>query len=223
MTSAPAAPAALAVASPDPATTSAAWQRLGVALAVEVVPVPEGEHPGLVEMVLADDDPADRLRLLARRGALVEDEVVDLAGVRWRIAAPTPRAGDGLALDHVVVSATDATRAAADYGARLGLDLRLDREAFGFRGLFFRCGDAVVEVVVAGSEGAAGAQGEGGGRGDAFAGLAWRCPDVAAERDRLVTQGVEVSEVREGRKPGTRVATVRDPDLHVPTLLIGPS
>ena len=39
-------------------------------------------------------------------------------------------------------------------------------------------------------------------------------------RERLVAGGVEVSEVRTGRKPGTRVATVRDRALGTPTLLI---
>src|SRR5699024_293426 len=158
----------------------------------------------------------------------VAGDLVTIAGVRWRLAEatadvdPSPRRDEGpsrgatpLRLDHVVVSATDATRAAADYGARLGLDLRLDRDTgFGVRGLFFRCGDAGVEVVV--PDAGAG----GGDRRDAVAGIAWRSEDLEAERARLTAVGVEVSEVRQGRKPGTVVATVRDPDLHVPTLLV---
>lgn len=220
------------VASPDERATTAAWERLGVTLPVDVVPVDEGVDAGLVEVVLATPDVAAAATLLGRRGLDVDGDLVTIACVRWRLAeATTPDAAGpppsgtlrrasahSLRLDHVVVSATDATRAAADYGARLGLDLRLDRDTgFGFRGVFFRCGDAVVEVVVPDA-------GEGpDDRRDAFAGIAWRSNDLEAERARLADAGVDVSEVRRGRKPGTVVATVRDPDLYVPTLLVGPA
>lgn len=220
------------VASRDEAATVEAWGRLGVALPVDVVPVGEGGVPGLDEVVIETSDLASGATLLARRGLDADGDLVTIAGVRWRLAeATTPDAAGpppsgtlrrasahSLRLDHVVVSATDATRAAADYGARLGLDLRLDRDTgLGFRGLFFRCGDAVVEVVVPDA-------GEGADdRRDAYAGIAWRSNDLEAERARLADAGVDVSEVRRGRKPGTVVATVRDPDLHVPTLLVGPA
>ena len=112
-----------------------------------------------------------------------------------------------------IVRTGDAERTAADLGARVGLDLRLDRRLteHGFRGLFFRCGDAVVEVA---------APIEPTGDPDSFGGLAWRSADIEATRERLVAGGVEVSEVRTGRKPGTRVATVRDRALGTPTLII---
>lgn len=203
------------VASPDESATVVAWERLGVALPVDVVPTGEGVDPGLVEVVLETPDVAASAALLTRRGLDVDGDLVTVAGLRWRLAEPTRDDGarSPLRLDHVVVSATDPTRAVADYGGRLGLDLRLDRDTgFGFRGLFFRCGPSVVEVVVR-DEGAR----------DAFEGMAWWSEDVSAERDRLAAAGVEVSEVRAGRKPGTVVATVRDPDLHVATLLVGPS
>ncbi|HEY0850073.1 MAG TPA: VOC family protein, partial [Bradyrhizobium sp.] len=52
------------------------------------------------------------------------------------------------AMDHVVVSTTDPERAVALYGARLGLDMALDRShpEWG-RLMFFRCGDLIVEVT----------------------------------------------------------------------------
>ena len=53
-----------------------------------------------------------------------------------------------LGLDHVVVATEDSERAAALYGARLGLDMALDRTHQDWGQLmFFRCGDLVVEVV----------------------------------------------------------------------------
>jgi hypothetical protein len=60
-------------------------------------------------------------------------------------------------------------------------------------------------------------------RGDAFGGLAWRVPNVDAIRARLLGSGFDVSEVRAGHKPGTRVCTVRRPTHGVPTLLIQPA
>jgi hypothetical protein len=52
------------------------------------------------------------------------------------------------AMDHVVVSTADPERAAALYGARLGLDMALDRSHPDWgRLMFFRCGDLIVEVV----------------------------------------------------------------------------
>src|ERR1700749_2784771 len=63
---------------------------------------------------------------------------------RWGAtgAAPTP------AMDHVVIATADPERTAALYGARLGLDMALDRShpEWG-RLMFFRCGDLIVEVV----------------------------------------------------------------------------
>src|SRR6201999_383023 len=52
-----------------------------------------------------------------------------------------------VALDHVVVSTEDPERAAALYGARLGLDMALDRSHRDWGQLmFFLCGDLIVEV-----------------------------------------------------------------------------
>jgi catechol 2,3-dioxygenase-like lactoylglutathione lyase family enzyme len=117
-----------------------------------------------------------------------------------------------IGLDHVVVRSADMERAAALYGARLGLDMRLDRDVAG-RLMFFRCVDAVVEIVEDKSVGAR----------DWLWGLSWRVPDADAARARLAATGLDVSEVRTGMKPGTRVFSVRDRTCGVPTLMIEPS
>jgi catechol 2,3-dioxygenase-like lactoylglutathione lyase family enzyme len=98
-------------------------------------------------------------------------------------------------LDHVVVSTEDPERAAALYGARLGLDMALDRshQEWG-RLMFFRCGDLIVEVVkrpVAGADQSR----------DKLWGLSWRVADIEATRARLVAAGINVSEVRAGANP----------------------
>jgi catechol 2,3-dioxygenase-like lactoylglutathione lyase family enzyme len=123
------------------------------------------------------------------------------------------------AMDHVVIATADPERAAALYGARLGLDMALDRSHPDWgRLMFFRCGDLIVEVVQRpGKDSAAdGAQ-------DRLWGMSWRVADIEAARARLAAAGVEVSEVRAGRKPGTRVATLRGGTCGVPTLLVEPA
>jgi catechol 2,3-dioxygenase-like lactoylglutathione lyase family enzyme len=114
------------------------------------------------------------------------------------------------AIDHVVIRTSDPARAAALYGARLGLDMRLDRELGGRRMMFFRCGDAVVEIIGEAS----------GGVSDTLWGLSWRVADAEASRTRLASAGLDVSDVRTGMKPGTRVFTVRSGACTVPTLMI---
>jgi catechol 2,3-dioxygenase-like lactoylglutathione lyase family enzyme len=120
-------------------------------------------------------------------------------------------------LDHVVVRTPDPDRAAALYGARLGLDLRLDRSNadWGARLMFFRCGDLIVELahdLRAGVSSGA----------DRLWGLSWRVLDAAAAHARLRAAGLDVTLVRPGRRAGTRVFTVLDGTCGVPTLVLEP-
>jgi hypothetical protein len=55
---------------------------------------------------------------------------------------------------------------------------------------------------------------------DRLWGMSWRVADIDATRARLVAAGVSVSEVRNGRKPGTKVLTVRNSTCGIPTLLV---
>jgi catechol 2,3-dioxygenase-like lactoylglutathione lyase family enzyme len=137
---------------------------------------------------------------------------LELSSERPRSAATS--AAPIIGLDHVVVSTEDAERAAALYGARLGLDMALDRSHQEWGQLmFFRCGDLIVEVVkrpVAGGDQAH----------DKLWGLSWRVADIDATQARLVADGLDVSEVRNGRKPGTRVMSVRSGACGIHTLLL---
>jgi catechol 2,3-dioxygenase-like lactoylglutathione lyase family enzyme len=137
---------------------------------------------------------------------------LELGQPRPRSAATT--AAPVLGLDHVVVSTQDPERAAALYGARLGLNMALDRSHWDWGQLmFFRCGDLIVEVVRR--------PGTGGDKAhDKLWGLSWRVADIDATRARLVAAGLDVSEVRVGRKPGTRVMSVRDGTCGIHTLLL---
>ena len=122
------------------------------------------------------------------------------------------------ALDHVVVMSPDVEGTRKLYGDGLGLRLALDRsfEERGARILFFRVGGATVEV---------------GGRlgadpdpeaPDRLWGLAWQVPDADAAQARLAASGFDVTAVRDGFKPGTRVFTVRGEPCGVATLVIEP-
>ena len=137
---------------------------------------------------------------------------LELGGERPR--SPETDIAPIVGLDHVVVSTEDSERAAALYGARLGLDMALDRSHHDWGQLmFFRCGDLIVEVVrrpVAGGD----------LTHDKLWGLSWRVADMDAARARLIAAGVDVSEVRNGRKPGTRVVTVRNGTCGIQTLLL---
>jgi len=56
---------------------------------------------------------------------------------------------------------------------------------------------------------------------DRLWGLSWRTPDVAKANERLKKAGVEVSEPRNGRRPGTRAFSVQSHTANVPTIVIG--
>lgn len=197
-----------------PTGDGAAAQRLSAALA-------DGE--GLKSLVFATADLTAAHRRFERVGLAPEDITARRSfrlnterthGVRQFVMGadrPNAEPASVAGLDHVVIRTSDAERAAALYGARLGLDMRLDREVRGARLMFFRCGDAVVEIIhdTAIDDGR-----------DRLWGLSWRILNADAERARLAAAGSDVSDVRAGMKPGTRVFTVRSGTCGVPTLMI---
>lgn len=195
-----------------------------------IVVEPATGAPGVHSAVFAADDFAATTRLIERRGIELTVDAQRATttthglalGIIDRDEPPTVARDNAaaaiLGLDHIVVHTVNPDRAVALFGARLGLDLRLDR-TFAERSacqLFFRCGDLVVEIVVD-------LRKAGGDEDDRFWGLAWRARDAGAAHERLAGQGVEISELRTGRKKGTRVFTVKDRALGVPTLIIGSS
>ena len=118
-------------------------------------------------------------------------------------------------IDHVVIHTPDPERAVALYGGRLGLDLRLDRTnpQWGTRLLFFRLGGVVIEIAHTMKDGV-------GPGPDTLGGLAWRARDMEAAHTRLLLAGFSVSDIRTGRRPGSKVFTVRDKTFGVPTLVL---
>lgn len=138
------------------------------------------------------------------------------------IVVETVAAGDAavedtaVAIDHVVVQSADPARAVAVWRDTAGLRLALDRAfpARGLRLLFFRSNHMTLEYACPL------VPPPGPPPPDRLHGVSYRVPDLAARSERLRAAGLDVSEVRAGMKPGTRVATVRSGTAGVPTLLL---
>ena len=130
--------------------------------------------------------------------------------------ASAHEAGAVISLDHLVINTPNPERAVALYGARLGLRFALDRTAAEWktRFLFFRLGGLTLEVIHRLDKEHASET------PDSIWGLTWAVRDLEAARARLTQAGVTVSDIRKGRKPGSRVFTVKDGTLGIPTLFI---
>ncbi|WP_019204365.1 VOC family protein [Tsukamurella sp. 1534] len=176
-------------------------------------------------LLVATDDPAEGARLAGRRGLPVE-QVGDrgfaaaAAGLTLGLSGPTVPAGarpgaEIQAVDHLVLTSPNRDRIIATLCGRLDFDLRLDRvQSWGVHQLFLRRGDLLVEVVLTEGD-TADPSGP-----DALWGIAYRTADADATVERLTGAGVTMSEVRRGAKPGTRVATIKDPALGLPTIVL---
>ena len=115
------------------------------------------------------------------------------------------------ALDHLVLT-TDKSDALINlYEKELGIRLALDQfvEKWGGRMLFFRTGHTTIEVIDNKVEG-----------NDQFWGLAWKTKDIRKKREYLIENGFNVTDVKDGRKKDTLVATVKFDKIKIPTLLV---
>ena len=124
--------------------------------------------------------------------------------------------GTGLRVDHLVLRTDDAQACIALFADQLGIRLALDKTVpeWGGRMLFFRTGQLTLEVIESDRDAAG---------GNYFWGIAYRCQDIAQTGGAMAQRGVALSDIRTGRKPGTRVATLKSHCLGIPTLLIEPS
>lgn len=199
----------------------------------------------MTSLVYRSDDVASDQHLMTRRG-LAPSEVIEtvstdtetgadrawrrfripddkMAGIKTFILQPdAPLAaapampGSATSLDHLVINTPNPERAVATYGARLGLRFALDRtaEQWKTRFLFFRLGGLTLEVIHRLGET------HDASANDTIWGLTWETDDLTATRTRLAAAGLDVSEIRTGRKPGSQVFTVRNGTQGVPTLFI---
>jgi hypothetical protein len=117
-------------------------------------------------------------------------------------------------MDLVVISTRDPVRAGFFYGAQLGLPLAFDRMSPAIHGrlMQFPIGDMLIEVT--------GRPGSDCTGEDRIWGMGWSVADADATRQRLLQTGLNVSEIRVGAKPNTRVFTIRSGTCGVPTLIV---
>jgi catechol 2,3-dioxygenase-like lactoylglutathione lyase family enzyme len=125
------------------------------------------------------------------------------------------------AVDHVVVMTPNPERGLALYGDALGIRLALDRsfEKRGVRLIFFRLGGLTIELASSLDRDNTDENAD-ENADDRLYGLSFRVADIDAAHGRLEKAGLELSPVRDGHKPGTRVFMIGDVSLGFPVLII---
>jgi catechol 2,3-dioxygenase-like lactoylglutathione lyase family enzyme len=204
------------------------------------------QGPGLQSIVFASDDIETDRRVFERRAlqpdAILQGSSTNLSDgrirkwARFRIAdgktngvrmfvlqrsadAPVlfkPASANAMSgLDHLVINTANPERAAALYGARLGLRLTLDLSSTerDMQLLSFKAGESRIELSHRISKASF-------TEPDKLWGITWRTDDIDAAHARMTHKGLNVSEVRKGFSRGTRVFTVKDGTLNVPTLIL---
>lgn len=184
-----------------------------------------GKTPSkLTSLAFAAPNLAEAHRVLGRRGGepselsksfRLSDTIC--AGVKTFIVSEQASPSDkNIRLDHLVINTSNPDRAIAHYGARLGIRFALDRAKADWKArfLFFKLNDIVLEVIH-----------RTGQKHDSLApdelwGLTWKVENLATHYERLSAQGVTISEIRTGRKPGTQVFTVKSHNADIPTLFL---
>ena len=116
-------------------------------------------------------------------------------------------------LDHVVINTNDADGFINIYQDIFNIRLALDRiiEHWKSRMLFFRVNKTTIEVIEKKDD---------KDPNDSLWGLAWEVESIKDAYERLVSKGVEVTEIKKGLKENTLVATIKSHTHNVPTLLI---
>ena len=116
-------------------------------------------------------------------------------------------------LDHVVINTNDADGFINIYQDIFNIRLALDRiiEHWKSRMLFFRVNKTTIEVIEKKDD---------KDPNDSLWGLAWEVESIKDAHERLVSKGVEVTEIKKGLKENTLVVTIKSHTHNVPTLLI---
>ena len=116
-------------------------------------------------------------------------------------------------LDHLVINTNDANGFINIYKDVFNIRLALDKviEHWKSRMLFFRVNKTTIEVIERKNE---------NNSQDSLWGLAWEVESIEEAYKRLISEGVDVTPIKEGLKENTLVATIKSHTHNVPTLLI---
>lgn len=196
-----------------------------------------GKNSSLTSLAFSTDNLDESHHIFARRG-LKPGDITDIRNNRRKFRCPdqlchgiktfilsechnenpNPKPSE-ISLGHIVINTPNPDRAIAHYGARLGIRFALDRtnEDWGARFLFFKLGDIVLEVIHRLDKD------HDLSDPDKIWGLTWKVDDLEAHHSRLSEAGVTVSDIRTGRKPGTRVFSVKSHTDGIPTLFLANS
>ena len=117
-------------------------------------------------------------------------------------------------LDAAVINTNDPDGFISLYRDKFGLRLALDKviEQWKTRILFFRINKTTIEVI--------NKENQVQKVQDSLWGLSWAVDNIKSAHERLVSKGVEVTNVKDGIKPKTLVCSVKSHTRGVPTLLI---
>ena len=116
-------------------------------------------------------------------------------------------------LDHLVINTSDADGFIKIYKDVFDIRLALDRyvKEWKSRILFFRFIKTTIEVIEKKNDETS---------DDSLWGLCWEVKDIGKTHKRLLKEGVKVSEIKNGIKANTLVATIESHTHNIPTLLI---
>ena len=116
-------------------------------------------------------------------------------------------------LDHLVINTSDADGFIKIYKDVFDIRLALDRyvKEWKSRILFFRFNKTTIEVIEKKNDETS---------DDTLWGLCWEVKDIGKTHKRLLKEGVKVSEIKNGIKANTLVATIESHTHNIPTLLI---
>ena len=116
-------------------------------------------------------------------------------------------------LDHLVINTNDANGFINIYKDVFNIRLALDKviEHWKSRMLFFRVNKPTIEVIERKNE---------DDSLDSLWGLAWEVESIEEAYKRLISEGVDVTPIKDGLKENTLVATIKSHTHNVPTLLI---
>ena len=116
-------------------------------------------------------------------------------------------------LDHVVINTNDVDGFIDIYKNVFNIRLALDKtiDAWKSRMLFFRFNKTTIEVIEKPDD---------KDSSDKLWGLAWEVENIEETCSRLLSEGVDVTPVKNGIKENTLVVTVKSHTHNVPTLLI---
>ena len=116
-------------------------------------------------------------------------------------------------LDHLVINTNDANGFINIYKDVFNIRLALDKviEHWKSRMLFFRVNKTTIEVIERKNQ---------DDSQDSLWGLAWEVESIEEAYNRLISEGVDVTPIKEGLKENTLVATIKSHTHNVPTLLI---